>query len=220
MRSGTILTMPRSIYTGPPATIADMGRIGVSAFERRSRRTRKDRRLVQAPPLTSIEAVRASYRPQPIITLFIGEFAPSSGAFFYFGNTALTRYMAEAMTAAGLYDNNSNFLDRFKSFGWFLDDLVLTPVNQLPRSERKKKCFQAQASLADRIAEYQPRAIVSLMLGIKHIVDAAAVAAGCNAPHFAVPFPGNGQQTRFRAAMVHILPQLPRAHLACEHTGE
>jgi hypothetical protein len=84
------------------------------------------------------------------MTLFIGESAPNSGAFFYFGNTALTRYMAEAMTAAGLYDNSGNFLDRFKSFGWFLDDLVLTPVNQLPKSERTKKCSQAQASFSRR----------------------------------------------------------------------
>jgi len=161
----------------------------------------------------AIEAVRASYRPQHITTLFVGESAPSSGAFFYYGNTALAQYMADAMAAVGLYDGG-DFLDRFKSYGWYLDDLVLTPVNQLPRSERKKKCYEARTSLANRIAEYQPRAIVSLMLGIKNIVEAAAAAAGSNAPRFAVAFPGNGQQARFREAMAHILPQLPRTHLA------
>jgi len=36
-------------------------------------------------------------------------------------------------------------------------------------------------NLADRIAEYQPEAIVSLLLGIKDFVDAAAIAAGSSA---------------------------------------
>jgi hypothetical protein len=71
---------------------------------------------------------------------------------------------------------SSNFLDSFKAYGWYLDDLVLIPVNHLTKSQRKAKWLSAQTGFAHRIAEYQPLAIVSLLLGIKHIVDGAAIA--------------------------------------------
>jgi hypothetical protein len=156
----------------------------------------------------SIEVVRARYRPKPILTLFVGESARNSGDFFYYGNTVLTGYMKKAMEAAGL-GGAGDFLEHFKSYGWYLDDLILTPVNHLRRSQRKKKCRDAQASLAARIKEYQPRAIVSLLLSIRAIVEAAAIDAGSDARLFAVPFAGMGQQLRFLEKMAHILPQLP-----------
>jgi hypothetical protein len=158
---------------------------------------------------TQVEATRTSYRPKRITTLFVGESAPNSGKFFYYGNTAMSRHMREAMDAAGRA-GKEDFLERFKAYGWYLDDLVLSPVNHLPRSQRMKVCRDAQQALALRIAKYQPSAIVSLLLGIQGIVDAAADDAGCAALRFAVPFPGNGQQVRFRKKMARILPQLPR----------
>jgi hypothetical protein len=163
----------------------------------------------EADVTEAIESTRARYRPDRIATLFVGESAPASGKFFYYGNTALEREMARAMTAAGLVRSDDDFLEQFKGYGWFLDDVALTPVNRLGRSARKKQCWDAQKSLANRIAKYRPRAIVSLMLGIKDIVEGAAIAAGSGAPRYAVPFPGNGQQMRFRREMAHILPLLP-----------
>jgi hypothetical protein len=120
----------------------------------------------------------------------------------------MTRYMKRAVDDA-FGPSNSDFLERFKSFGWYLDDLVLTPVNGLIRQERKGACRAAQASLAGRIKKYQPRAIVTLLLGIREIVEAAAKSAGSDKP-FAVHFPGNGQQGRFLDDMARIMPLLPR----------
>jgi hypothetical protein len=117
----------------------------------------------------TVDAVRAHYRPKPILTLFVGESAPNSGKFFYYGNTALTGYMNKAIEAAGL-GGGDDFLERFKAYGWYLDDLVSTPVDHLKgarRKTRRKKCRDAQNSLAARIKNYQPRAIVSLLLGIE-----------------------------------------------------
>jgi hypothetical protein len=162
-----------------------------------------------SPPKESVEAVRTSYRPKRILTLFVGESAPESGAFFYYNNTAMSRNVERAMKAAGL-GRDGDFLECFKAYGWYLDDLVLTPVNGLERPLRRKKCQGAQTSLAARISEYRPSAIVSLLLSIKENVEAAANAAGSNARLFAVPFPGNGQQARFQEGMSRILPQLPR----------
>jgi hypothetical protein len=55
---------------------------------------------------------------------------------------------------------------------------VLTPVNALPKAQRVAKCLAAQASLTERIRDYQPLAIVSIMRSIGDIVSEAAVAAG------------------------------------------
>lgn len=158
--------------------------------------------------MEAVEVVRARYRPERITTLFVGESAPHSGAFFYCGDSAMLRHMRRAVELA--LGESDNFLKSFKDYGWYLDDLVLTPVNNLTKSQRKAKCLDAQKSLADRIAAYQPEAIVSLLIGIKPFVDAAAITAGNNAPRFVVPFPGMGQQTRFQAAMATIIPKLPR----------
>jgi hypothetical protein len=67
--------------------------------------------------LEPVESVRERYRPERILTLFVGESAPHSGKFFYLGNTALKRHMQEAVEAAGL-GANTDFLERFKGLGW------------------------------------------------------------------------------------------------------
>ena len=82
-----------------------------------------------------VEETRARYRPERIVTLFVGEFPPQSGKFFYYGNTALAHHMSSAMRAAGLL-GDGDFLDRFKAYGWYLDDLVLEPVNHLTPAQR------------------------------------------------------------------------------------
>jgi len=155
-----------------------------------------------------VEAARARYRPERITTLFVGESAPVSGDFFYYGNSAMVRHMQRAIEP--MVSESSAFLELFKSYGWYLDDLVLKPVNHLKKSERQAEWLEAQNNLAKRIAEYQPLVIVSLLLGIEKIVDGAAIKAGSSAHRFAVPFPGMGQQTRFQTAMAAIVPKLPR----------
>ena len=90
-----------------------------------------------------------------------------------------------------------DFLERFKSLGWFLDDLSLEPVNGLAPAARKAACRAARSSLAARIAQYPPKAIVTLLVGIGGIVETAAVEAGSDAPRYVVPFPGISQQVRF-----------------------
>lgn len=90
---------------------------------------------------------------------------------------------------------------------------MLEPVNHLTPAQRKAACRSAGASLTDRIAEYRPLAIVTVLLRIKEIVESATIAVGSDAPRFAVPFPGNGQQARFQK---DILPRLPRASLVKE----
>ena len=76
--------------------------------------------------LQAVEATRKRFRPEQITTLFVGESAPASGDFFYNGNTALKRHMQRAMENS--LGEGGDFFERFKAYGWYLDDLVLIPV--------------------------------------------------------------------------------------------
>lgn len=154
------------------------------------------------------ETIRARHKPDWIVTLFVGESAPVSGDFFYKGNTALARHMRSAMEAAGL-DCGEDFLATFKSLGWYLDDLVLEPIDDRSRAERKALHRQWQEHLTQRIATYRPRAVISLLYSIRDIVEAAAARGAKDARTDAVHFPGNGQQNLFKADMARILPILP-----------
>jgi hypothetical protein len=99
-----------------------------------------------------VENVRIRYRPERIKTLFVGESAPHGGTFFYYGNGELYRQMRRAVERT--FGESNDFLKTFKSYGWYLDDLVLEPVNRLSKQERKLKCLDSRKSLADRIATY------------------------------------------------------------------
>jgi hypothetical protein len=160
--------------------------------------------------MEAIEALRAAYRPKQIATLFVGESAPISGKFFYDGNNTMVRYMQRATEA--VIPGTGDFLDRFKSYGWYLDDLVLTPINNMLAKDRKAQWLAARESLKVRIARYRPLAIVSLLKErqFASIVHGAAVDARSEALLCVVPFPGNGQQGRFHEAMLKLIPTLPK----------
>jgi hypothetical protein len=158
--------------------------------------------------MDKVEKTRLAFRPAKIATLFVGESAPASGDFFYYGTSAMTRYMRRAIEEE--LGSTDDFLSSFKGLGWYINDLVLVPVDKLARAERIAACQAAQADLAARIAAYKPKAIVTLLLSIKDIVEGAAVSAGSSAPRYAVPFPGMGQQARFLTEMKALIPLLPR----------
>jgi hypothetical protein len=153
------------------------------------------------------ETIRAQHRPERVLTLFVGESAPHSGDFFYSGDPPTLGYMRRVVEEV-VGKSSDNFLETFKAYGWYLDDLVLTPVDKMAPSLRRTMCREAQASLATRIAAYHPQAIVVLLKSIERYVRAAA--AGSNAVCYTVPFPGNGQQNRFHADMIRLIPLLPR----------
>jgi hypothetical protein len=159
--------------------------------------------------METIEAVRKRFLPERITTLFVGESAPHSGDFFYFGDNAMSAHMKRAVELA-FGKSGDDFLKNFQAYGWYLDDLVLEPVNHLPKPQRTAKCLDFQKSLADRIAVCRPEAIVSLLKSIEPFVNAAAIMAGSNAVQYGVPFPGMGQQARFQAEMAAIIRKLPR----------
>ncbi|MGB7097478.1 MAG: hypothetical protein WBD95_01750 [Xanthobacteraceae bacterium] len=154
--------------------------------------------------ITEIERLRLQYRPERITVLFVGEARPASDCFFHRGNSGLTNYMRDVL---GGPKGDVEFLNWFKARRWYLDDLVMTPIENL--RERRKQCREARASLASRIAEYQPAAIGCLLKSICDDVEIATSKANSKAPPYTVPFAGQGHQTKFNDQMKRILPELP-----------
>jgi hypothetical protein len=155
--------------------------------------------------MNELEELRKSFRPGLITTLFVGESAPASGRFFYGGDSSLFYAMKRE------FGNQETFLEDFKDKGFYLDDLVLTPVNKLERHERLRQRQEAVPTLAKRLVEYKPKAVVVVMRAILPAVWKAMRMAGISYEPFCVPHPAFGNWTRFSNAMKEIIDSLPVA---------
>ena len=161
--------------------------------------------------MLTFEEIRASYRPRRITTLFVGESAPHGGTFFYKQDSGLFREMRKA------FRGQQRFLEDFKQNGFYLDDLVLEPVNQLTPRDRRTACKQSISSFAKRLKNYNPVAIVILLCSIKPMVLEAMRQADVSYDPFCTPYPGFGNQPRFHQAMAEIIPNLPVATLPAKN---
>jgi hypothetical protein len=153
--------------------------------------------------MSNFENVRKSFQPRRITTLFVGESAPHGGTFFYNQNSGLFREIRKA------FQGNGNFLEDFKRSGFYLDDLVLEPVNHLDNKRRRLMCRNSVTSFVERLRDYKPRAIVILLHSIQPMVLQAMREAGLLYEPFCTPYPGFGNQPRFHKAMAEIIPHLP-----------
>jgi hypothetical protein len=150
------------------------------------------------------ERLRHNYKSEKIRILFIGESAPDRGTFFYRENSGLYREMKKAFEIH--YGPIDNFLSWFKTNGFFLDDLVLTPVNKKARKERNHFHIISAKGLSSRIQEYKPIEIIGLLKdkNFQKAVSNAATQAGYNVKTF-LPFAGMGHQKSFQKELSQIL---------------
>jgi hypothetical protein len=160
------------------------------------------------------EDIRAQYRPPVIKTLFVGESVPNNGGFFYCPpGGAILNYFQQVidpnMDVGAENSPTTQFLRSFKDRGWFLDDLVSTPVDHLPPKQRMAACKNSVSSLAERISEYKPSAVVCILMRIEPQVRQAIILSRIKPSFYALPFPGMGQQLRFIEGFREILPDLP-----------
>jgi hypothetical protein len=162
-------------------------------------------RLVYGQSMTEDEITRKrmQYRPRRIKVLFVGEAPPANGSFFYFGNNRLLHHMRRAIGSSA---SDADFLESFMERGWYLDDLISVPIRNM--RDRKKQCRQARASLAARIVDYNPSAIVCLLRRIRNDVKIAASRANTKAHLYILPFAGQSHQSKFLEEMKRILPEL------------
>jgi hypothetical protein len=149
------------------------------------------------------EELRRSFLPQHIETLFVGESPPEGDAFFNKGKGLLHNKLKESLGCADLAE--------FKANGFYLDDLVLYPINKMGKKERDEHRREGISSLAERIACYKPKAIVVFVKSIESMVIDAVRRAGLrDVPVYVTPFPRH--QKRFKEKMEEIVPNLPIAN--------
>jgi hypothetical protein len=144
------------------------------------------------------------FRPQRIVTLFVGESPPHGGTFFYKADSILYRAMKEA------FAGSDNFLAEFKARGFFLEDLVHEPVNRIKDTGlRNEMRLKAVTGLAVRMADYRPAAVVAVMCAIEPMVADAIREVGLGVPLYTTPFPGRYHRRQFMDEMTEIIPKLP-----------
>jgi hypothetical protein len=155
--------------------------------------------------MDKIKEAQAKYRPDQIKVLFVGESPPVSGKYFYCGCNSLLHQMKRALGEDQTAD--VDFLMRLKQRGWYLDDLVQTPIKE--QAELKKKIREARDDLAARIRDYNPSVVVCLLRRIRDDVEVAVLKAGSDACVYSVSFPPQ-QPRRFQEEMTLLRPRLDR----------
>lgn len=153
--------------------------------------------------MSNFEELRKSFRPDRITTLFVGESAPHSGRFFYNSDSSLFHAMKKA------FGGQETFLEDFKRSGFYLDDLVLVPVNKLANRERSILRWESVSELAARLKDYRPKAIVIVMRAIKPMVLRAMRTACISYEPYCTPHPAFGNWNCFHTAMTETIDSLP-----------
>jgi putative transcriptional regulator len=172
-----------------------------------SKRQNRPRAVQTVNPASNAKKLRDHYRPKKIKVLFVGEAPPAGETFFYAGNSHMYRHLRETLQSR--LGDPQDFLQAFKDRGYFLDDLVLEPFDQIPPQKRTPILRKNVPLLAQRMTRYQPEIVVTLLKRIGRHVEHAISLAGADVKHYCVPFPGNGQQGNFRREMAEIAPLLP-----------
>jgi hypothetical protein len=156
---------------------------------------------------------RARWRPDRVRLLLIAESAPDDGGdlanrrFFYdevlTGKDGLFREVVRA-----LYDNpplasgpnaKKPWLERLRADGIYLIDLATVPVNEFSASDRAAALSRNIAETVRLASELQPDGVVLVKQNVFDLLSEPVRAAGLPLLHDEfIPFPGSGQQKRFR----------------------
>jgi hypothetical protein len=122
--------------------------------------------------------------------LFIGEAPPASRRNFFQQNSGLYRAIFEAFQGVNREITHDTFLATFSDQGCRLIDLCEEPVDRLGAVARRKARTASEPSLARRLLELRPEAIVTLLRSIEPNVARAVVVAGWHGPCHRLPYPG------------------------------
>lgn len=157
--------------------------------------------------MNQIERTRNEYRPADIRVLFVGESPPAKGGFFYFGGGGFSGHTKRAFEIAlgRRFESDAEFFRTFQEIGCWLDDVSQLPVDHMEPKERKAMLEDNIPRLAVRIREASPKVIVVMLKRIKVHVAKAMDESGIRPEVHFLPFPGFGNQNRFKEELVPIL---------------
>lgn len=166
---------------------------------------------------SAIHDAREKYRPQKTSVLFIAEAPPcTEGQFFYFDNVPkhdnLFLYLIRAvfpdlnqLEVKELRTKKAELLERFKNSGYFLEDSVAEAIPKGTKASQKEKMIKEnQADLYERIKKYKDAAVVLLSSGVFKCNYGFLKEKFTILNDKAIPFPGNGQQNKFKEAIENL----------------
>jgi hypothetical protein len=155
------------------------------------------------------ELLRRHYLPKEVRVLFVGEFPPAGGTFFYAANSNLYFATEEAFVAALPALAGRDFLEEFQRMGCYLDDLCLEPVNRLDALDSLRVAARAegQERLSEHMRIWRPKAIVVAMVAIaENVARAAREARLEDVQEHVLPFPGRkAHRDRYVAELVNLV---------------
>ena len=153
-----------------------------------------------------IEKLRASYKPTDVKILIVGESPPVGGTFFY-DRSKMTIYTKKAFENAfnKSFVDEKEFLDFFKSQNCYLDDICLTPVNNMEKQQREQMLQNSIADFSKRLKSYQPDVIIVALKKIAMYTQQAIELSGVKSKYYQIPFAGNGWQNKYIEELEKIL---------------
>lgn len=155
------------------------------------------------------------YKPDLVKNIFVGE-APGAaapgelGKHFYLANTNLYRTIYTAFEQVyGKFNSAQEFLNFFKSMGFYLDHLSQSAIDKTDAVRRKAARQEAVFSLSERLKLYQPEIVIILMKDIQKEVIQAVEISEINSVRLltAVPYPAGSDTNKKNciAAIVSVL---------------
>lgn len=167
---------------------------------------------------------RECFKPKETSLLFVAE-APANRnwrdewPYFYFANQRPRASSLYCNTMATIFKGefNSNmgkedYLRKFCSLGYYLLDAAKCPVDKMDLTD-EEKCLTiescAEANLLPEIYEMKPKAILLIKKSVFSVLRTVLADHGLPVLNDALlPFPGSGQQARYRVMLRMYLDRL------------
>jgi hypothetical protein len=147
----------------------------------------------------------ARYRPARIETLLIAEAPPSAlDRYFYFEDVqaqdSLFRHVAEMVLGEKPSRDKAPYLDELRERGWFLIHVAEDPIGS-----RREQIPPLIPDLIERCRELEPERIVVIGAPVYDLVYDELRKADLPAVEARLPYPGSGQQGRFKDLFADLL---------------
>lgn len=164
---------------------------------------------------------RERWRPDHVRLLLIAESPPDPGGgprrYFYdddmTAQDSLFREIARTLLGAETLKSGAGakppWLSRLKSQGVFLIDLAPIPVNRVHQDQSETILIKSVPECLARVEHIGPDGIILIKKSVFTLLHAPMLRAGFPLLNTSdIPFPGSGQQKRFREAMSRTLGRL------------
>lgn len=166
---------------------------------------------------------RARYRPDSVRLLLIAESAPDDGGDvtnrrFFYDDYLTSRDGLFREVVLALYDRptlvsgphaKTPWLEKLKADGVYLVDLATVPVNYHSATEREATLQASVEETVELAISLNPEGIVLVKQNVFDLLERPVREAGLPLLHDQfMPFPGSGQQKRFRERFAGALARL------------